>query len=79
MLAPYLADPSNLFIVSSDFCHWGARFNFTFYDEHQVRHNWQTCDVLQCCPQYTMELWRCHLLSITRLACRGRYTSPSSG
>ena len=23
-LAPYLADPENLFVVSSDFCHWWA-------------------------------------------------------
>lgn len=33
LLAPYLDDPSNLFIVSSDFCHWGSRFNYTFVDE----------------------------------------------
>lgn len=32
LLAPYLADASNLFIVSSDFCHWGSRFQFTFQD-----------------------------------------------
>lgn len=31
LLAPYLADPSNVFIVSSDFCHWGSRFNYTYY------------------------------------------------
>ncbi|KAJ1343106.1 AmmeMemoRadiSam system protein B [Batrachochytrium salamandrivorans] len=30
LLAPYLADPSNLFVVSSDFCHWGRRFDYTF-------------------------------------------------
>jgi AmmeMemoRadiSam system protein B len=29
LLSPYLADPSNLFIISSDFCHWGSRFSFT--------------------------------------------------
>lgn len=23
LLAPYLCDPKNLFVVSSDFCHWG--------------------------------------------------------
>ena len=23
VLAPYLADPSNVFVISSDFCHWG--------------------------------------------------------
>ncbi|CAJ0639883.1 12248_t:CDS:2 [Entrophospora sp. SA101] len=31
LLAPYLADPSNLFIISSDFCHWGQRFSYTYY------------------------------------------------
>ncbi|KAI8054438.1 MEMO1-like protein [Syncephalis plumigaleata] len=31
LLAPYLADPANLFIISSDFCHWGKRFSYTFY------------------------------------------------
>lgn len=33
ILAPYLADPQNLFVVSSDFCHWGHRFGYTFYDK----------------------------------------------
>lgn len=31
LLAPYLADPSNLFVISSDFCHWGSRFRYTYY------------------------------------------------
>lgn len=31
LLAPYLADPHTLFVVSSDFCHWGTRFNYTHY------------------------------------------------
>ena len=31
LLAPYLADPTNVFIISSDFCHWGSRFNYTYY------------------------------------------------
>ena len=26
ILAPYFADPQNFFVMSSDFCHWGARF-----------------------------------------------------
>jgi len=30
-LAPYLADPSSIFIASSDFCHWGTRFRYTYY------------------------------------------------
>ncbi|XP_060515748.1 protein MEMO1 isoform X2 [Cylas formicarius] len=32
ILAPYLADPKNLFVISSDFCHWGHRFRYTYYD-----------------------------------------------
>ncbi|KAH8693739.1 DUF52 domain protein [Talaromyces proteolyticus] len=31
LLAPYLADQSNAFIISSDFCHWGQRFGYTYY------------------------------------------------
>jgi len=29
VLAPLLLDEKTLFVVSSDFCHWGKRFNFT--------------------------------------------------
>lgn len=31
LLAPHLADPSNAFVISSDFCHWGLRFRYTYY------------------------------------------------
>jgi len=31
LLAPYVADPSNVFVISSDFCHWGSRFSYTYY------------------------------------------------
>jgi AmmeMemoRadiSam system protein B len=31
ILAPYLNDPTSVFIASSDFCHWGSRFNYTYY------------------------------------------------
>lgn len=31
LLAPYLADPRSVFVVSSDFCHWGSRFSYTYY------------------------------------------------
>lgn len=33
IFAPFFADPSNLFIISSDFCHWGQRFHFTPHDK----------------------------------------------
>ena len=32
ILAPYLSDPSSVFIISSDFCHWGGRFRYTYYE-----------------------------------------------
>jgi AmmeMemoRadiSam system protein B len=29
IFASYIADPQNLFVISSDFCHWGNRFRYT--------------------------------------------------
>ncbi|KAF7306969.1 hypothetical protein MIND_00489700 [Mycena indigotica] len=31
LLAPYLARDDTFCVVSSDFCHWGTRFNYTYY------------------------------------------------
>ncbi|KAG6813256.1 hypothetical protein H0H92_012670 [Tricholoma furcatifolium] len=31
VLAPYLDRDDTIFIVSSDFCHWGTRFSYTYY------------------------------------------------
>ena len=39
LLVPYLADPSNAFIISSDFCHWGLRFHYTYYVPQAVEQN----------------------------------------
>ncbi len=36
VLGPYLNDPANLFIISSDFCHWGSRFSYTFHQESKA-------------------------------------------
>ena len=36
MLAHHLDDPGTVLIVSSDFCHWGSRFSYTFADAAQV-------------------------------------------
>jgi hypothetical protein len=33
LLSKYMDDTSNLFVISSDFCHWGKRFSFTLYDD----------------------------------------------
>lgn len=32
ILSSFLGDPQNLFVISSDFCHWGQRFRYTYYD-----------------------------------------------
>jgi AmmeMemoRadiSam system protein B len=34
ILAKYIENPENLFIISSDFCHWGSRFRFSPHDPH---------------------------------------------
>ncbi|KAF4635275.1 hypothetical protein G7Y89_g2827 [Cudoniella acicularis] len=31
LFAPYLTDETSVFIVSSDFCHWGDRFQYMYY------------------------------------------------
>jgi AmmeMemoRadiSam system protein B len=31
IFSSYLADPTSVFVVSSDFCHWGTRFGYTLY------------------------------------------------
>jgi len=40
LLAPYLAKDDTLFVISSDFCHWGTRFQYTLYypeDKEAIR------------------------------------------
>jgi len=31
ILAPYLASKDTFFVISTDFCHWGTRFSYSFY------------------------------------------------
>ena len=33
IFAPYYRDPSTMFIISTDFCHWGHNFDYRPYDE----------------------------------------------
>ncbi|GAA5810291.1 hypothetical protein MFLAVUS_003711 [Mucor flavus] len=33
LLSKYLQDEENFFIISSDFCHWGSRFRYTYYTQ----------------------------------------------
>lgn len=46
IFSKYLADPQNLFVISSDFCHWGQRFRYTFYDRSwgEIYQSIQTLD-----------------------------------
>ncbi|XP_013406636.1 protein MEMO1-like [Lingula anatina] len=41
----FLADPENLFVISSDFCHWGKRFHYTHYDK-SCGDIWQSIETL---------------------------------
>jgi len=43
---PYLENPENLFVISSDFCHWGHRFKFTTYnpDEGEIYESIEALD-----------------------------------
>jgi len=45
VLAKYLEDPSNCFVISSDFCHWGNRFRYTHYDQN-AGHIFQSIEAL---------------------------------
>ena len=42
IFAPYVDDPANLFVVSSDFCHWGARFGYTPFLKAEDRRRYET-------------------------------------
>ncbi|XP_018648065.1 hypothetical protein Smp_097240.1 [Schistosoma mansoni] len=33
LLSSYLLDEKNLFVISSDFCHWGKRFRYQYYNK----------------------------------------------
>ena len=34
LFSKHLANEENLFVISSDFCHWGARFDYQYYDRN---------------------------------------------
>lgn len=33
VLKPYFDAPNTIFLISSDFCHWGSRFDYTWYKQ----------------------------------------------
>ncbi|KAJ3195855.1 hypothetical protein HK101_010833 [Irineochytrium annulatum] len=46
ILSRYMNDRENLFVVSSDFCHWGSRFNHTphFYPDKPIHESIEATD-----------------------------------
>ena len=45
IFSKYFDDPNTLFIISSDFCHWGTRFKFTYHNENDGQ-IWQSIEKL---------------------------------
>ncbi|GJN20947.1 hypothetical protein PR202_gb08388 [Eleusine coracana subsp. coracana] len=35
LLAKYFDDPKNFFVVFTDFCHWGSKYKYIYYEEGQ--------------------------------------------
>ncbi len=50
-----MGDDANVFIVSSDFCHWGA--NFDYYHHEKPLEIWQSVEKLD---RQGMQLIECH-------------------
>lgn len=48
----YLSDPDNFFVISSDFCHWGKRFRFTYHDKKHKH----ICQSIETLDRMGMEL-----------------------
>jgi len=46
--APYdLQDSSNFFVISSDFCHWGSKFNFTPFQRSDISRGIRNLDTME--------------------------------
>ncbi|KAF5403515.1 Mediator of cell motility 1 [Paragonimus heterotremus] len=45
IFAHYLNNPENVFVISSDFCHWGRRFQYTYYNQDKGA-IWQSIQAL---------------------------------
>ena len=40
-----MKDPKTVFVISSDFCHWGPNFDFQYYDKSKGA-IWQSIEAL---------------------------------
>lgn len=52
ILSTYFRDPETLFVVSTDFCHWGNRFDFT----HRFKEEATVGDSIEKLDRMGMEL-----------------------
>ncbi|CAH8445011.1 unnamed protein product [Schistosoma intercalatum] len=58
----YLSNPENFFVISSDFCHWGKRFQYTYYDQSKGA-IWQSIQALDETASFSLyaftkcEIW----------------------
>ena len=57
MFSEYLKDPENLFVISSDFCHWGKRFRYTYYDKSvgEIHESIEDLDKKVCLVYFEIE------------------------
>lgn len=53
ILSEYYKDKDNLFVISSDFCHWGKRFNYTKTEEADEK--WKGIELLDIRAMNTIE------------------------
>ncbi|KAK6508530.1 hypothetical protein TWF506_010617 [Arthrobotrys conoides] len=58
ILASYLDDYENAFIVSSDFCHWGSRFNYQYYMPFPGKTGTSMKKLGYSIPEGGQEIWK---------------------
>ena len=78
ILLPYFINPKNLFIISSDFCHWGQRFGYTYIDNDNKNLTIYQCiekldkKAISCIINTNYDLWLTYLKKTKNTIC-GRY------
>lgn len=45
-LSQYYLDEENLFVISSDFCHWGMRFGFMYHEKEKFKNIYESIEYL---------------------------------
>eukprot|EP00966_Prymnesium_polylepis_P114433 2644409-Prymnesium_polylepis.2 len=70
----HLTKPENLFVISSDFCHWGKRFRFTPFSDrgNEIHKSIEQLD--RCCQRARAHVTR----RITTHACRSNTSHAPS-